>query len=163
MLGMRSALYSSFPMWTQPPAHTNNWTWQKKSGLCALHHRSAVHYMTRTIAVCRNSSLKQSIATQLTMLLQSCAQLHQTSQRSLRYTIRGHTICAVQLPSRLADHPVHFGKLTNHIYVGIIAAMEIQHATVLKDANTSKKTLQPAVPRQHSRRASKHLRPTHQR
>ena len=45
MLGMRSALYSSFPMWTQPPAHTNNWTWQKKFGLCALHHqvRSALH------------------------------------------------------------------------------------------------------------------------
>ena len=144
MLGMRSALYSSFPMWTQPPAHTNNWTWKKKFSLCALHHRSAVHYMTRTIAVSRNSSLKQSIATQLTMQLQGCAQLHRTSQRSLAYTIRGHTICPVQLcqpqlPSRLADHPVHPGKLTNHIYVGIIAAMEMQHATVLKDANTSKK------------------------
>ena len=49
------------------------------------------------------------------------------------------------------------------LYVGIIAAMEMQHATVLKDANTSKKTLQPAVPRQNSRRASKHLQPTHQR
>ena len=142
----------------------------KEIWLMCLHHRSAVHYMTRTIAVSRNSSLKQSIATQLTMQLQGCAQLHRTSQRSLAYAIRGHTICPVQLqlcqpqlPSRLADHPVHSGKLTNHIYVGIIAAMEMQHATVLMDANTSQKTLQPAVPRQHSRQASKHLRPTHQR
>ena len=70
--------------------------------------------MTRKIAVSRNSLLKQSIATQLTMLLQGCAQFHRTSQRSLPYTIRGHIICAVplcqpQLPSRLADHPVHPG------------------------------------------------------
>ena len=102
----------------------------------------------------------------LTMQLQGCAQLHRTSQRSLAYAIRGHIqlqLCQPQLPSRLADHPVHSGKLTNHIYVGIIAAMEMQHATVPMDANTSQKTLQPAVPRQHSRQASKHLRPTHQR
>ena len=75
---------------------------------------------------------------------QGFVQLRRKSQRSLPYTIRGQITCVIQLcqpllPSCLADCPVHPGKLPNHISLGIIAVMKIQHATVLKDAITSKK------------------------
>ena len=56
---------------------------------------------------------------------------------------RPHHMCRSTVPTSTAQSPRRSSsalrQANKSLYVGIIAAMEMQHATVLKDANTSKK------------------------